>query len=94
MSGWVIFVKVAVLMASSTTQSHVVRGWIVSVQMPRCTISQACVAGEVCKDWETWSDYLHIKSVFVHSLLQAFVYVALAVSDRPPTTHCSLRNFV
>ena len=36
-------------------------------------------AGEVCREWQTWGDYFHIKSIFGHSLLQATIYVALAV---------------
>lgn len=39
-----------------------------------------CSAGEVCHDWMSWSTYLGIRSIFGSSLLQAFVYVALAVS--------------
>ncbi len=36
-------------------------------------------AGELCREWQTWGDYFHIKSIFGHSLLQATIYVALAV---------------
>ena len=36
-------------------------------------------AGEICREWQTWGDYFHIKSIFGHSLLQATIYVALAV---------------
>ena len=37
------------------------------------------LAGEVCKEWQTWGTYLDIKSIFAHSLLQASTYVMLAV---------------
>ena len=37
-------------------------------------------AGEVCTEWLTWSQYFGIRLIFVQSLLQAFVYNALAVS--------------
>lgn len=37
-------------------------------------------AGEVCYEWQSWSTYLGFRSIFGSSLLQAFVYVALAVS--------------
>lgn len=37
-------------------------------------------AGEVCTEWLTWSQYLGVHSIFLQSLLQAFVYNALAVS--------------
>jgi hypothetical protein len=36
-------------------------------------------AGEVCREWQTWGDHFHIQSIFGHSLLQATIYVVLAV---------------
>ena len=38
-----------------------------------------CPAGEQCREWQTWSEFLHIKWIFVQSLLQSSVYVLLAV---------------
>lgn len=37
-------------------------------------------AGEVCRDWQSWSTYFNFNSIFGSSLLQSCVYVALAVS--------------
>ena len=42
--------------------------------------STGFVAGEVCTEWKTWSEYLGVSSILGQSLLQAWVYVALAVS--------------
>lgn len=37
------------------------------------------LAGEVCQEWQRWGDYFHIKSILGNSLLQASIYVILAV---------------
>lgn len=37
-------------------------------------------AGEVCTEWRTWSEFFNVRFILAESLLQAFVYVALAVS--------------
>ncbi|CCA72200.1 related to chloride channel protein 3, partial [Serendipita indica DSM 11827] len=36
-------------------------------------------AGEICMEWETWSNYFHIRSMFIEGPLQWLVYVSLAV---------------
>ncbi|KNZ72656.1 H(+)/Cl(-) exchange transporter 3 [Termitomyces sp. J132] len=36
--------------------------------------------GEKCVDWLTWSEFFHIRSIFVQSLLQCFIYVVLAIA--------------
>ena len=50
-------------------------------------------AGEVCKEWQTWGTYLNIKSIFVHSLLQASTYVMLAVRCGAELLFGSLLNY-
>ncbi|KIK61661.1 hypothetical protein GYMLUDRAFT_165705 [Collybiopsis luxurians FD-317 M1] len=35
--------------------------------------------GEFCTDWQTWSEYFKIRSLFLSSLLQSSIYVMLAV---------------
>ena len=42
-------------------------------------------AGEVCNEWQTWSEYLHVNSIFGQSLLHAAIYIALSVSSRAYT---------
>uniref|UniRef100_A0A8H8CIA3 Chloride channel protein n=1 Tax=Psilocybe cubensis TaxID=181762 RepID=A0A8H8CIA3_PSICU len=36
--------------------------------------------GELCKAWKTWGDYLGIDSILGRSLIQAFIYVVLAIT--------------
>ncbi|KAF9005995.1 Cl-channel protein [Cyathus striatus] len=62
--------------------------WLSDIREGRCSYGffyneVACCSGldpgEVCREWQTWSEYFHIRSIFGGSLLQAFIYVALAV---------------
>lgn len=41
---------------------------------------EGIVGGEVCTDWLTWSQYLGVNFILLQSLLQAFLYILLAVS--------------
>ena len=43
-------------------------------------------AGEICTEWQTWSQYFHISAILGQSLLQSFIYIALAV--RRDSVHC------
>ncbi len=43
-------------------------------------------AGEICNEWQSWSEYLHVSSTFGQSLLQAIIYIALSVSCRAYST--------
>ncbi|KAF8075038.1 Cl-channel protein [Lyophyllum atratum] len=36
--------------------------------------------GEKCREWITWSEFLHVRSIFLQSLLQSFIYVVLAIA--------------
>lgn len=38
------------------------------------------VAGEICREWQSWSQRWHVRSILGSVLLQTFFYVALAVS--------------
>lgn len=51
--------------------------------------STSSIAGEICREWKTWSEYLHIQSIFGQSLLQSLVYVTMAVNKLyfEPTTN-------
>lgn len=37
-------------------------------------------AGEICREWQSWSEYLNVNSIFAQSLLQSAIYIALSVS--------------
>ncbi|KIK08951.1 hypothetical protein K443DRAFT_671998 [Laccaria amethystina LaAM-08-1] len=86
---WVVVIVTGMGIGMAGAWLDVLVKWLGDLREGRCSYgffynSVACCSGldpgEVCKEWETWSDYLHIKSVFAHSLLQAFVYVALAIA--------------
>lgn len=39
-------------------------------------------AGELCQPWMSWSQWFGLRYILMQSLLQAFVYVGLAVSQK------------
>ncbi|KDR80589.1 hypothetical protein GALMADRAFT_240906 [Galerina marginata CBS 339.88] len=63
--------------------------WLGDLREGRCSYgffynSNACCSGldpgEVCQEWQSWGNYFNIHSIFGHSLLQAFIYVVLAIA--------------
>jgi chloride channel 3/4/5 len=58
---------------------HRHRRYTLSFQPAHTSISRLHPAGEVCHEWQSWSQYLHVRSIIGQSLLQAFVYIALGV---------------
>ncbi|OSD04776.1 hypothetical protein PYCCODRAFT_1450809 [Trametes coccinea BRFM310] len=63
--------------------------WLGDLREGRCTYGffynqVACCSGldpgEVCREWQTWSKYLGIRSIFGQSLLQAAIYIALSIA--------------
>lgn len=36
-------------------------------------------AGEICVEWQTWSEYFNIHNILAQSILQSFFYIILAV---------------
>ncbi|KAF9054444.1 Cl-channel protein [Panaeolus papilionaceus] len=62
--------------------------WLGDLREGRCAYgffynSNACCTGigpgEICREWKSWGDYLHVDSIFGRSLLQASIYVVLAI---------------
>ena len=41
------------------------------------------LAGEVCRDWQSWGVYLGIDSILGQSLLQSTAYILLSVRESP-----------
>ena len=41
------------------------------------------LAGEVCRDWQSWGVYLGIDSILGQSLLQSTAYILLSVREFP-----------
>ncbi|KAF8631881.1 hypothetical protein AX15_002146 [Amanita polypyramis BW_CC] len=63
--------------------------WLGDIREGRCshgffynqvTCCRGVDPGEVCKEWQTWSQYFGVEYIFLQSLLQASVYAILAVS--------------
>ncbi|KAI0352159.1 hypothetical protein OH77DRAFT_1428938 [Trametes cingulata] len=63
--------------------------WLGDLKEGRCTYGffynqVACCSGldpgEVCNEWKSWSEYLGVRSIFGHSLLQAAIYIALSIA--------------
>lgn len=85
-SGWGIFARVVVHMDSSIIKFLVVAASTVcqQCQLFLCGYHTQCRSGgEVCRDWQSWSTYLNFNTILGSSLLQSFVYIALAVSYIP-----------
>ncbi|ELU44286.1 Cl-channel protein [Rhizoctonia solani AG-1 IA] len=47
------------------------------------------LAGEECNEWNTWGEYLGIRSIAATALIQSIIYVVLAVSSRLSTSRAS-----
>ncbi|KAI0079343.1 Cl-channel protein [Panus rudis PR-1116 ss-1] len=62
--------------------------WLGDLREGRCSYGffynqVACCSGldpgEVCTEWQTWSQYLHVSSILGQSILQSFVYIILSI---------------
>ena len=42
-------------------------------------LTRLALAGEICREWQSWSEYLHVNTIFGQSFLQATIYIALSV---------------
>ncbi|KAF7317887.1 Chloride channel protein [Mycena kentingensis (nom. inval.)] len=63
--------------------------WLGDLREGRCsygffynqvTCCSSVKPGEICEDWNTWSEFLEVKYVFAQALLHSTVYVTLAVA--------------
>ncbi|PCH36364.1 Cl-channel protein [Wolfiporia cocos MD-104 SS10] len=86
---WLILVLTGVGVGVAGAWLDVLVRWLGDLREGRCAYGffynqVACCSeiepGEVCTQWQTWSEYLHIRFIFAQSLLQSFIYVALAVA--------------
>lgn len=71
------------VVAASMVRNKIVFPLIASIHL-------FCSAGEVCSEWETWSEYFGIRSIAATSLIQAFTYVLLAVRRSVHPKHCEI----
>ncbi|KAM5536604.1 hypothetical protein V8D89_009699 [Ganoderma adspersum] len=63
--------------------------WLGDIREGRCrhgllynqvTCCSGLDPGELCEEWQTWSKYLNVSSIFGQSLLQAVIYIALSIA--------------
>jgi len=87
--GWEISEMVAVIGVYSTIKLCVVAALTVSVESLNIWLSPHTrySAGEVCTSWQTWSEYFGIPWIFLQSLLQSLIYIALAVRLATVSSH-------
>lgn len=85
---WIVVIATGIGIGLAGAWLDVLVKWLGDIREGRCAYgffynSVACCsgldAGEFCVEWQTWSQYFHIKSMFASSFLQAFVYISLAV---------------
>ncbi|KAL1941295.1 hypothetical protein VTO73DRAFT_7507 [Trametes versicolor] len=63
--------------------------WLGDLREGRCSYGffynqVACCSGldpgERCYEWQSWSEYLNVESIFAQSLLQSAIYIALSIA--------------
>lgn len=86
---WMVVIATGIGIGLAGAWLDVLVKWLGDIREGRCAYgvfynSVACCsgldAGELCYEWQTWSQYFHIRSMFGSSFLQASVYVLLSVS--------------
>ncbi|TEB33068.1 Cl-channel protein [Coprinellus micaceus] len=86
---WIVVIATGIGIGLAGAWLDMLVKWLGDIREGRCAYgvlynSVACCsgldAGEACSEWQTWSQYFNVKSMFASSFLQAFVYVSLAVA--------------
>ncbi|KAI0681933.1 chloride channel [Cerioporus squamosus] len=85
---WLVIILTGVGVGVLGAWLDVLVKWLGDLREGRCTYGffynqVACCSGldpgEVCNEWQSWSEYLHVQSIFGQSLLQAAIYIALSI---------------
>ncbi|PPQ91494.1 hypothetical protein CVT25_013751 [Psilocybe cyanescens] len=85
---WFIVVVTGIGIGIAGAWLDVLVKWLSDLREGHCSYgffynSNACCTGldpgQICTAWQSWGDYLNIHSILGHSLLQAFIYVVLAI---------------
>ncbi|KAH9913990.1 chloride channel [Epithele typhae] len=85
---WLVVVLTGVGIGIMGAWLDVLVRWLGDLREGRCSYGffynqVACCSGldpgEICREWQTWSEYLHVSSIFGQSLLHAVVYIALSI---------------
>ncbi|KAK7685663.1 hypothetical protein QCA50_011007 [Cerrena zonata] len=86
---WFVIVLTGVGIGIAGAWLDVLVKWLGDLREGRCRYGffynqVACCSGldpgEVCTEWQSWSQYLHVRSILGQSVLQSFVYIALAIA--------------
>ncbi|KAF8889352.1 Cl-channel protein [Infundibulicybe gibba] len=86
---WIVVIMTGAGIGIAGAWLDVLVKWLGDLREGRCSYGffynqPACCSGldpgEICREWQTWSEYLNVRFIFAQSLLQSFVYVALAVA--------------
>ncbi|KAF9453587.1 Cl-channel protein [Macrolepiota fuliginosa MF-IS2] len=86
--GWLVVILTGIGVGIAGAWLDVLVKWLGDLREGRCSYGffynqVACCSGidpgEVCYEWQSWSTYYGFRSIFGASLLQSFVYVALAI---------------
>ncbi|KAL6309304.1 chloride channel [Sparassis latifolia] len=87
-SMWLVIILTGIGIGIAGAWLDILVQWLGDLREGRCSHGffynqvTCCVGvnqGEICAEWETWSEFLHVKTIFVQSLLQSTVYTALAI---------------
>ncbi|KXN86575.1 H(+)/Cl(-) exchange transporter 3 [Leucoagaricus sp. SymC.cos] len=87
--GWLVVILTGMGVGIAGAWLDVLVKWLGDLREGRCSYGffynqVACCSGidpgEICYEWKSWSTYFGFHSIFGSSLLQSFVYVALAIA--------------
>ncbi|RDX51224.1 hypothetical protein OH76DRAFT_1378993 [Lentinus brumalis] len=85
---WLVIILTGVGVGVLGAWLDVLVKWLGDLREGRCTYGffynqVACCSGldpgEICNEWQSWSEFLHVSSIFRQSLLQAAIYIALSI---------------
>ncbi|KIP04518.1 hypothetical protein PHLGIDRAFT_109438 [Phlebiopsis gigantea 11061_1 CR5-6] len=85
---WLVIILTGIGIGIAGAWLDILVKWLGDLREGRCAHNLfynqvACCSGldpgEVCKEWQTWSEYFGISSILGSSLLQAWVYTSLAI---------------
>ncbi|TFK74955.1 Cl-channel protein [Pluteus cervinus] len=85
---WFIVIVTGIGIGIAGAWLDVLVKWLADLREGRCSYGffynqVACCSGidpgDVCREWQTWSEVFRVRQIFLQTLLQAFVYIALAL---------------